>query len=95
VRVISRRAIREFAKRHREALEPLLHWANATESADWRSPGDVRGTFNTADFVGDLTVFNVGGNRYRVIAFVHYRQRAVYIKGVLTHKEYDKGAWKR
>lgn len=95
VRVISRRAIREFAKRHPEALAPLRHWANAAESVDWRTPGDVRRTFNTADFAGDLTVFNVGGNKYRVIAFVHYRQRAIYIKDVLTHKDYDKGAWKR
>ena len=55
----------------------------------------MRRTFNSADFVGDLTVFDVGGNKYRLVAFVHYRQRAVYIKRVLTHKEYDKGAWKR
>jgi mRNA interferase HigB len=95
VRVISRRAIRTFAARYPEALEPLLHWANATETVDWRTPGDVRRTFNSADFVGDLTVFDVGGNKYRVVSFVHYRQRVVYIKYVLTHKEYDKGAWKR
>lgn len=95
MRVISRRAIREFAERYPEALEPLQHWANATESVEWRTPGDVRRTFNTADFVGDLTVFDVGGNKYRVIAFVHYRRKAVYIKDVLTHKEYGKGAWKR
>jgi mRNA interferase HigB len=94
VRVISRRAIRTFAERYPDALEPLLHWANATESVDWKTPGDVRRTFNSADFVGDLTVFDVGGNKYRLVAFVHYRQRAVYIKHVLTH-EYDKGAWKR
>jgi len=93
--VISRRAIRTFAERHPDALEPLLHWANATETVDWRTPGGVRRTFNSADFVGDLTVFDVGGKKYRVVAFVHYRQRVVYIKYVLTHKEYDKGAWKR
>ena len=74
------------------ALAPLLNWANATESADWAAPGDVRGTFNSADFVGEPTVFNVGGNRYRVIAFVHYRRKAVYVKAVLTHQEYGKGA---
>ncbi len=93
--VISRRAIRKFAAGRPEALEPLRHWANAIEAVEWRNPGDVRRTFNTADFVGDLTVFNVGGNKYRVIAFVHYRRNAVYIKNVLTHKEYDKGVWKR
>ena len=95
MRVISRRAIREFAGRRPEALEPLQHWANAAEAVEWKNPGDVRRTFNTADFVGDLTVFDVGGNKYRVIAFIHYRQKAVYIKDVLTHKEYDKGVWKR
>lgn len=73
----------------------MQHWANAFEAAEGRNPGDVRRTFNAADFVGHLTVFDVGGNKYRVIAFVHYRRRAVYIKDVLTHKEYDKGAWKR
>ena len=59
MRVISRRAIRTFAERYRDALEPLLHWANATEAVDWRTPRDVRRTFNSADFVGDLTVFDV------------------------------------
>jgi len=92
VRVISRRAIRIFAERHPDALEPLLHWVNATETVRWRTPGDVRRTFNAADFVGDLTVLDVGGNKYRVITYIHYRQRVVYIKNVWTHKEYDKGA---
>ena len=62
---------------------------------EWKTPADVRRTFNAADFVGDLTVFDVGGNKYRVIAFVHYRRRAVFIKHVLTHQKYEKGAWKR
>jgi mRNA interferase HigB len=76
--VVGRRAIRTFAELHPEALEPLLHWANATEAVDWRTPGDVRGTFNTADFVGDLTVFDVGGTQYRVIALIHDRRKVVY-----------------
>jgi mRNA interferase HigB len=95
VRVISRKAIREFAERSPDALQALQHWANTVESVDWASPADLRLTFNTADFVGDLTVFDVGGNKYRVIAFVHYRRKIVFIKNVLTHKTYDKGAWKR
>ena len=95
VRVISRRAIREFALRHRDALEPLRHWANATERVVWKNPGELRRTFGTADFVGDLTVFNIAGNKYRLIAFVHYRAKAAYIKHILTHEEYDEGRWKR
>ena len=95
MRVISRRAIRDFAKSHPDALTPLLYWADVTEQAEWRSPADVRAMFNTADFVGERTVFDIGGNKYRLIAFVHYRRRAVFIKWILTHKEYDKGAWKQ
>ena len=73
----------------------MRHWANVTERVDWDSPAELRRTFGTADFVGDLTVFDIGGNKYRLIAFVHYRAKAVYIKHVLTHREYDKGDWKR
>ena len=95
LRVISRRTIREFADRYPDALQPLLHWAKATEASKWLTPADLRSTFNSADFVEDLTVFNIGGNKYRLIAFVQYHREIVYIKAVLTHKEYDKGAWKR
>jgi len=91
---ISRRAIREFALRHRDALEPLRHWANATERVVWQDPGEPRRPFATADLVGDRTVFHIAGSKYRLIAFVHYRARAVYIKDVLTHKEYDAGGGK-
>jgi mRNA interferase HigB len=95
VRVISRRVLREFAERHPKAWDSLRNWANAVESAEgWISPADVRRTFNSADFVDKMTVFDVGGNKYRVITFIHYRRRAVYVKHVLTHQEYSKGTWK-
>ena len=95
VRVISRRALRAFASGHPPAWDSLRNWANAVEASDdWTSPADVRRTFNRADFVDGLTVFDVGGNKYRVIAFIHYRRQIVYIKHVLTHQEYSKGAWK-
>jgi mRNA interferase HigB len=50
--------------------------------------------FGTADFVGDKTVFDIGGNKYRLIAYIHYRAKIVFIKHILTHAEYDKGDWK-
>ena len=93
--MISRRALRAFADRHPRAWDSLRNWANAVEAAEeWASPVDVRRTFNTADFVRETTVFDVGGNKYRVIAYIHHRRRAVYIKHVLTHQEYSKGTWK-
>lgn len=95
LRIISKKQIREFVKRFPKAAEPLKHWANAVENSEWKNPVHLKAGFGTADFVGDLTVFDIGGNKHRLIAFVHYRRQVVYIKHILTHKEYDKEAWKQ
>jgi len=94
VRIVSRRRIRDFGKQFPQAAAPLKHWANAVQSAAWKNPGALKTDFGSADFVGNLTVFNVGGNKYRLIAIVHYRRQIVYIKHILTHEEYDEGEWK-
>lgn len=96
VRVISKARVRQFVDKHPEASAAFFaFWLPTVQAAQWNGPADVRRTFNSADFVEDLTVFNVGGNKYRVIAYLHYRLRAVYLKAILTHDEYSKGAWKR
>ncbi len=56
---------------------------------------ELRETFASADYVDGLTVFNIGGNKYRLIASIHYNRRKVYIRNVLTHAEYDREGWKR
>ena len=95
VRIVSKRRIREFGKRFPKAVQPLHHWANAVQAAAWKTPGALKAAFGTAGLVGDLTVFNVGGNKYRLIAFVHYLRQIGYIKNILTHEEYGRGEWKR
>lgn len=55
----------------------------------------LRATFASADYVDGLTVLNIGGNKYRLIAAIHYNRRKVFIRAVLTHAEYDRGDWKR
>ena len=55
---------------------------------------ELRATFPSADTVGDLIVFNIGGNKYRLIASIHFNRGKVYVRHVLTHREYDRGAWK-
>jgi len=55
---------------------------------------ELRATFPSADQVGKLTVFNIGGNTTRLIAAIHYNRQKVYIRAVLTHEEYDEGKWK-
>lgn len=55
---------------------------------------ELKQAFNTIDKVGELTVFDIGGNKYRLIAYVRFEKQIAYIKAVLTHRDYDKGAWK-
>jgi mRNA interferase HigB len=95
VRVISRAAIIEFSKTHKHALESMLHWYSVTKQAVWRHLIDVRVDFPHADAVGIFTVFNIGGNRYRLVTVIKYRWQIVYIRHILTHTEYDQGKWKQ
>ena len=90
MRIISRKAIREFGKKHSNSLASLEIWAKQVKAADWKTTAELRMTFQDADFVNDKVVFNIARNRYRLIAFVVYRAHAVYIKAILTHKQYDK-----
>jgi mRNA interferase HigB len=91
VRIVSERKLKEFAERYEKAL---WVWATAVESSTWKNPADLRRMFGTADFIGDKTVFDIGGKKDRLIAYVHYRANIVYVKHVLTHAEYNKGDWK-
>jgi mRNA interferase HigB len=95
VRVISKKAILEFVRNHADALEPLEHWYQVTKTAEWSTLADVRADFGHADVVGKYTVFNIGGNKYRLITTIKYRWQVVYIRHILTHAEYDRGGWKR
>jgi mRNA interferase HigB len=90
VRIVSEKRIRDFIQREPHAAAALWRWADAVESAGWRHPADLKAMLAPASFVGDLTVFNVGGNKYRIAAFVHYRKQIVFIKNIGTHEEYDK-----
>lgn len=93
--VISRKALREFADRCREAETPLDDWYRITKRMRWTSLMDVRRTYPHADAVGAFTVFNVGGNKYRLATRIEYRTSRVYIHRVMTHEEYTKGDWKQ
>ena len=85
----------QFGKKHATAKSPLGNWRQVVEAVEWRNPADMRLTFRTADFVGPQTVFNIGGNKYRLIALVNYSLQTVLVQHVLTHAEYDKEDWKQ
>lgn len=92
--IITRKRLNEFAENHPDAKPSLQHWYRLMKSRDFVSFADLRTVFPSADQVGHLTVFNVGGNKARLIAAIHYNRRKIYIRAVLTHDEYDRGKWK-
>ncbi|MCY4387173.1 MAG: type II toxin-antitoxin system HigB family toxin [Desulfurellaceae bacterium] len=94
MKVISRKALRDFVRLHPDATAALEDWYRKTRHATWTTLADTRRTFRHADLVGRRTVFNIAGNTYRLIARINYRTQRVYILHILTHQDYDKGDWK-
>ncbi len=90
MRVIAKRALREFWARHPDAELALGAWYHDAARATWTSPIDVRQRYATASIVGDnRVVFNIRGNRYRLVVAVNYAYGIVYIRFVGTHGAYD------
>ena len=92
--VITRKRLNEFADKYPETRNALAHWYQLIKRNDFNSFAELRSAFPSADQVGKLTVFNIGGNKVRLIAAIHYNRRKVYIRAVLIHKEYDEDKWK-
>lgn len=93
--VISRKRLVAFWQRHPESESPLTAWFKVARSGEWANLSELRNTFSaSADLVGYCTVFNIGGNRFRLITHVDYEFKRIYVRHVLTHAEYDRDAWK-
>ena len=92
--VISRKALQEFWQQHPDSRTALDAWFRILETNQFDGFGRLRQVFPSADKAGDLYVFNIGGNKYRLIAAIHFNRQKVYIRHILTHGEYDKGKWK-
>ena len=90
MRVFSKPALRAFGEKQPDAMEPLLAWYRAALRADRGSIVDVRREFPHADFADLHTIFNIGGNKYRLSAVIYYACRRVYIKAIQTHAEYSR-----
>ncbi len=88
--VISRKALTGFSKEQPGSSDALLAWFRVTCESDWSCLKDVKSTFNSVDYVGnDLYVFNIRGNRYRLVARIIFRVRTVFIRWIGTHRDYD------
>ena len=89
MRLISNKALREFGLRHHAAAGPLQAWRKLIERNAFGGFAELKRVFNSVDKVGNYFVFDVAGNRYRLIAAIHFNTRTVYVRAVLTHAEYD------
>lgn len=87
--VISLKMLREFWIKHPAAERPLRHWHTLTEQTRFNDFSHLREAFGSADYVSPFTIFNVGGNSFRVIALVRYGDGKVFVRWVMTHREYD------
>lgn len=92
MRVISNKSLTTFSTTHLEANEPLQAWRKIIESRSFVNFADIKTAFNATDKVGNFYVFDIGGNKYRIVAAIHFDYQKLYVRHVLTHKEYDK--WK-
>lgn len=93
--VITRKRLNEFAQKHPEARPSLARWYGIVRKSRFANFARLRDFFPHADQVGKFTVFNVGGNKVRLIAALHYNRNKIYIRHVLTHEEYNEGKWKK
>ncbi len=94
MRVISRKLLRNAQAAHADLLDPLNVWWRVADDAEWKSLAEVRKTYRDTDAVGRYTVFNIKGNKYRLIVRMEYAKHKIYVIAVLTHAQYDEGVWK-
>jgi mRNA interferase HigB len=93
--IISRKRLLEFGIGCPDACQPLDDWYRLAKEATWRNIAEVRQVYPHADLYGIYTVFNIGGNKYRLVVELHYDTQIVLIRHVLTHAEYDRDKWKQ
>lgn len=92
--IITRRRLREFWENDNQSQTALDEWYRRLKKLEPANFAELRATFPHADMVGTCIVFNVGGNKYRIITKFDFQRQSVYIRYVLTHNEYDKNKWK-
>ena len=95
MKIISNKALRDLALNHPHAEEPLQGWRRVIEKNRFANWAELKAAFSTVDKVGELAVFNIGGNKYRLAAYIRFEKQIVHNKSLLTHKAYDQGGWKK
>ena len=90
MRLISIGTLKSFWRTHPDSKEQLQAWYRLMKSANWRTPNDVKRQFRSASVIGNnRAVFNIAGNKYRLIVKIHYNTGIVYVRFIGTHRQYD------
>lgn len=90
MRVIAKRTLRQFWEDHPDAEGPLRDWYTIAVKADWRNPGAVKRQYRNASFVaGNRVIFNIAGNKYRLVVKLRYDKRLIFVRFIGAHKDYD------
>lgn len=95
MRIISKKPLRDFWEIHPESKSALEDWLLKANQMAAKSFPEVRQMFNSADYVDGFIIFDVGGNKYRISAVIHYDKQRLYIRQVMTHSEYDRNDWRK
>ncbi len=92
--LITKKTLKAFWQKYPDSKTALMRWVRIIQKNQFDDFAQLKLTFPNADLVGKLTIFNIGGNKYRLITAIHFNRQKIYIRQILTHKEYDKGDWK-
>jgi mRNA interferase HigB len=95
VNVISKSGLLKLTAKCEGSEKDAMDWYRVAAKANWTCFADVRQSFSDADMIGEVLVFNLAHTRYRLITTVFFATRELYVKAVLTHKEYDREGWKK
>lgn len=91
MRIIARRTLKEFWLSHPDSEQPLKAWFHEAKISNWKSFQDIKTQFPTADVrPRNRAIFNIRGNRFRLIVKIHYNTGIIFIRFVGTHSDYDR-----
>jgi len=91
MRVISRKKLKEFWEKHPDARQSLQAWYADAKHADWKTPTDIKNIYNNVSLLANnRVVFNIKGNKYRLVVAAQYKYRIIYIRFIGSHREYNK-----
>ena len=93
--IIAYSTIKQFIRKHADSRAGLNTWYKVVSKAEWQNLAEVKSVYPHADLYGDCTIFNIGGNKYRLVVKIEYEIQVIFIKHIMTHATYDKDNWKK